>query len=224
MDRQPPTRTTTTGRPTAPVRVTAQDVTAPAVRHRSRAVAAALAAAVLGAAALAGCSSSGKPNGAIASAVEKGASAAASAAASAISAAASAAASAVGSAAGGLSSAAGAAAGGLSSAVASAEAAASSAIAGVKGGLDAKADVAAGAVTTTPDGKAEVPLTVTNPEQQANRYVIQINFTDASGNVLDATAVTVSDVAAGQSAQATARSNRDLTGTVKAVVSNAVRY
>ncbi|MFJ2778483.1 hypothetical protein [Kitasatospora sp. NPDC087315] len=220
MDRQPPTRTTTTGRPTAPVRVTAQDVTAPAVRHRSRAVAAALAAAVLGAAALAGCSSSGKPNGAIASAVEKGASAAASA----ISAAASAAASAVGSAAGGLSSAAGAAAGGLSSAVASAEAAASSAIAGVKGGLDAKADVAAGAVTTTPDGKAEVPLTVTNPEQQANRYVIQINFTDASGNVLDATAVTVSDVAAGQSAQATARSNRDLTGTVKAVVSNAVRY
>lgn len=74
------------------------------------------------------------------------------------------------------------------------------------------------------DGKAEVPLTVTNHGQQSDRYVIQVNFTDGSGNVLDATVVTVEDVAAGQSAQATAKSNRDLSGTVKAEVANAIRY
>nr|WP_223244147.1 FxLYD domain-containing protein [Streptomyces sp. CBMA156] len=97
-------------------------------------------------------------------------------------------------------------------------------VAGIKGGLDAKGDVTAGAVTTGSDGKAQVPLTVTNHGQQSYRYVIQLNFTDESGKVLDATAVTVQDVAAGQSAQATAHGNRELTGTVKAEVANAVRY
>lgn len=125
------------------------------------------------------------------------------------------------SAASGLSSAASSA---VASVASSAEAAASSAVANVKGGLDAKGDVTAGAVTIASDGKAEATLTVSNHEQQANRYVIQVNFTDDSGNVLDATAVTVPDVGAGQSAQATARSNRDLSGTVKVVVANAVRY
>ncbi|MGW2544797.1 FxLYD domain-containing protein [Kitasatospora sp. NPDC001574] len=79
-------------------------------------------------------------------------------------------------------------------------------------------------MTTASDGKVEVPVTVNNHEQQANRYVVQVNFTDDSGNVLDAAVVNISDVAAGQSGQGTARSNRDLTGSVKAVVANAVRY
>ncbi|WP_344335815.1 FxLYD domain-containing protein, partial [Kitasatospora putterlickiae] len=105
----------------------------------------------------------------------------------------------------------------------SAQAAASSAIAGVKGGLDAKGDVAVGAVAFV-DDKAEVTLTVTNHGQQNSRYVIQVNFTDDSGNVLDVAAVTLPDVAVGQSAEAKARSNRDLTGSVKAEVANAVRY
>ncbi len=75
------------------------------------------------------------------------------------------------------------------------------------------------------DGKAQTTLTVTNHEQQgSNRYVIQVNFTDDSGNVLDATAVTVPDVEAGKSTEAKALSNRDLSGSVKAVVANAVRY
>ncbi|MEV0531702.1 hypothetical protein [Kitasatospora sp. NPDC050463] len=207
MDRQPPTGAN------RPTRTTAQDVTAPVVRRPRRAVAGALAAAVLGAAALAGCSSDSTASKAVSSAagaVESGVSAAASAAASAVASAAS-----------GLSSAASSA---VASVAASAEAAASSAVADVKGGLDAKGDVTAGAVTIASDGKAEATLTVSNHEQQSNRYVIQINFTDDSGNVLDATAVTVPDVAAGQSAQATARSNRDLSSPVKVVVANAVRY
>ncbi|MFJ8627219.1 FxLYD domain-containing protein [Kitasatospora sp. NPDC093550] len=79
-------------------------------------------------------------------------------------------------------------------------------------------------MTTGTDNKTQVQLTVTNHGQQSYRYVIQVNFTDGSGNVLDATAVTVQDLAAGQSTQAAARSNRELSGTVKAEVPNAVRY
>ncbi len=221
MDRQPLRRTAapprrtvnaTTPRPVAPPRTTAGDPQAPAVRRPGRALAAVVGAALLGGAALAGCSSDSTAGNAISSAagqVESGIAGAASAAASAAS-------SALASAAGGLSSA-------LASAASSAQAAASSALAGVKGGLDAKADVAAGTVTFV-DGKAEVPLTVTNHEQESNQYVIQVNFTDDGGNVLDATAVTVPELKGGQSTEVKARSNRDLTGSVKAVVANAVRY
>jgi hypothetical protein len=207
MDRQPLTRAT-------PPRVTAQ----PPERlgdHRRRVVAGTLAAVALGAVVLAGCSSGESANSKAseaASAVQKAASAAASAASE-------------------LASAASGVVGGLGGAIASAQAeasaaisAASSAVAGIKGGLDAKADVAVEAVTIGSDGKAQAKLTVTNHGQQSYRYVIQLNFTDGSGKLLDATAVTVQDVAAGQSAQATARSNLDLSGTVKAEVGNAVRY
>ncbi|MBO1416682.1 hypothetical protein J0670_18980 [Streptomyces sp. FH025] len=130
-----------------------------------------------------------------------------------------------------MASAVGGAAGGAASALASVEAraseaaaAASSAVAGIKGGLDAKADVAVGPVTTGSDGRAQAQLTVTNHGQQSYRYVIQVNFTDSGGGVVDATAVTVQDVAAGNAAQATARSNRSLSGEVRAEVANAVRY
>ncbi|MFG3228206.1 FxLYD domain-containing protein [Kitasatospora sp. NPDC048194] len=79
-------------------------------------------------------------------------------------------------------------------------------------------------MTTGTDGKTLVQLTVTNHGQQSYRYVIQVNFTDGNGKVLDATAVTVPDLAAGQSTQASASSHLDLSGTVKAEVANAVRY
>ncbi|MFD8705919.1 FxLYD domain-containing protein [Kitasatospora sp. NPDC059648] len=79
-------------------------------------------------------------------------------------------------------------------------------------------------MTTGTDGKTLAQLTVTNHGQQSYRYLIQVNFTDENGKVQDATAVTVQDLAAGQSVQASARSNRALSGTVKAEVANAVRY
>ncbi|MEV7772387.1 FxLYD domain-containing protein [Kitasatospora sp. NPDC086791] len=217
MDRQPLTRGTAP-RP----RVTAQDLEASPLRRRPHALAGVLTAALVGVAALAGCSSGQSASSVAseaASAVAKGASAAASAA------------SALVSAAGGAGSALASAAGGAGSALASAEAraseavsSASSALAGIKGGLDAKGDVTVGAVTTGTDNKVQVQLTVTNHGQQSYRYVIQVNFTDESGKVVDATAVTVQDLAAGQSVQAAARSNRELSGTVKAEVANAVRY
>lgn len=112
----------------------------------------------------------------------------------------------------------------FASAAASAEAAASSALASVKGGLDARGDVSLGSVATDSDGKASVPVTVTNGGSEAYRYTIQITFEDGSGKLLDATAVNIPDVAAGTTAQATARSNRKLDGTVTAKVGAALRY
>ncbi|MET8627556.1 hypothetical protein ABZW30_28050 [Kitasatospora sp. NPDC004669] len=204
MDRQPLTRATPGPRVTARPQ-------GPLGNRRRRAVAGVSAAVVVGAVALAGCSSGTSPGSAAsqaASAVQKAASAAASAA-----------------------SALASAAGGAGAAIASAEArasaavsAASSAVAGIKGGLDAKGDVTVGAVTTGTDGKTLAQLTVTNHGQQSYRYVIQVNFTDENGKLLDATAVTVPDVAVGQGIQATARSNLSLSGTVKAEVANAVRF
>ncbi|MFF9640334.1 FxLYD domain-containing protein [Kitasatospora aureofaciens] len=198
MDRQPLTRATP-----AP-RVTARRQDPPESRRPSL-VAGALVAAVVGASVLVGCSSSGKSASSTASSALSVAASAGSALASAASQA--------------------------GSALASAEAraseavsAASSAIAGIKGGLDAKGDVTVGAVTTGTDGKSLAQLTVTNHGEQSYQYVIQVNFTDGNGKVLDATATTVQDLAAGQSVQATARSHLTLSGTVKAEVANAVRY
>ncbi|MFJ5923915.1 FxLYD domain-containing protein [Kitasatospora sp. NPDC092948] len=158
-------------------------------------VAAVWLAAALAGSALAGCSSSGKPAGAASSAV----------------------ASAVESATGQVGSAA-------SSAGESAKAAASSALASVKGGLDVKGDVTLGSATTESDGKLSVPVTVTNHGSQPGKYTIQVNFDDASGNLLDATVVNVPEVAAGATAQATAHSNRSLNSPVTPVVANALRY
>ncbi len=186
-------------------RPTHQDSSAPAVRRPRTAAVVAVALVVAGATALVGCSSDGDASSAVSSV--------ASAAQSAISAAASAASSAVAS-----------GAGEVSSAAASAQAAASSALASVKGGLDAKDDVSIGPVTAGTDGKAEATLTVTDHEAQAYKYTVQVNFTDESGNVLDAAVVEVPEVAAGRSSQATVRSNRSLGGGVLASVVRAVRY
>ncbi|MFJ9517570.1 hypothetical protein ACIRPK_04755 [Kitasatospora sp. NPDC101801] len=154
---------------------------------------------VAGGLVLTGCSSDG---GSASSAVQSGASALASAA----------------------SSAANGFASSASSAAASAGAAASSALASVKGGLDANGDVALGTLVTDADGKSDVPLTVTNRTSQPYRYTIQVSFEDGSGNLLDAAVVTVPEVAAGGTAQATAKSNRKLDGTVTAKVGSALRY
>ncbi|MEV7599175.1 hypothetical protein AB0O91_17520 [Kitasatospora sp. NPDC089797] len=196
-------------------RVTSGRCSKSLTKRQQRFTAAVLAASVLAVAGLAGCSS-GKSAGSPASSAAGQAQQLASAAASAASA---------------LASAAGGVAGGVGGVIASAEAeasaaisAASSAVAGIKGGLDAKGDVAVGAVSTGADGRPQVRLTVTNHGQQSYRYVVQVNFTDGGGRLLDATAVTVDDVAAGGSAEAVAHANRALTGTVKAEVANTVRY
>ncbi|MFE9423551.1 hypothetical protein ACFYNO_11395 [Kitasatospora sp. NPDC006697] len=111
-----------------------------------------------------------------------------------------------------------------SSALSAAASAASSAFAGATGGLDAAGDVSLGSVSTTSDGKAQVQVTVANHQSDSKRYTVQVSFKDQGGSLQDTVVLTVGPVAAGQSANATATSNRSLGGTVTASVERALRY
>ncbi|MFE2298945.1 hypothetical protein ACFXAW_12155 [Streptomyces sp. NPDC059445] len=94
-----------------------------------------------------------------------------------------------------------------------------------KGGVDAKDEVKIdGTASPDSDGRATVKVTATNPTSSAKSYVVQVDFRDQSGNLLDTTVVSVNDVAASASKDATARSNRSLTGDVKTDVARAVRH
>ncbi|MGW7367760.1 hypothetical protein ACWGI8_31140, partial [Streptomyces sp. NPDC054841] len=108
----------------------------------------------------------------------------------------------------------------------SASAAASSAasrMAEIKGGLDAKGDVKLG--PTKADGnRVATELTVTNLSSKTADYTVLVNWKDADGNVLDATVVSIDEVPVGGAKSATARSNRDLSGTPTAEVAQALRH
>ncbi|MDX3096315.1 hypothetical protein PV703_17015 [Streptomyces sp. ME01-24h] len=108
-------------------------------------------------------------------------------------------------------------------AVASATAAAQSQLAKIKGGVNAKDDVALGPVTIE-GGKATTKVTATNSADKQATYTIEVTFRDANGNLLDAVVVDIADVTPRKSGEATARSHRDLTGTVKAQVDVALRH
>ncbi|MCZ4607446.1 FxLYD domain-containing protein [Streptomyces sp. Lzd4kr] len=94
----------------------------------------------------------------------------------------------------------------------------------IKGGVNAKGSVRLGDTTTDSDGRASVDVTVENTTDSTKSFAVQINFKDEDDNLLDASVVTVSDVAANQSGKGTARSTRDLSGDVRAEVERAVRY
>ncbi|MET9900861.1 hypothetical protein [Streptomyces sp. NPDC006446] len=94
-----------------------------------------------------------------------------------------------------------------------------------KNGVDAKNEVKLdGDASPDSDGRVAVKVTAANPTSSAKSYIVQVDFRDQSGNLLDTTVVTVSDVAGNASKDATARSNRSLTGDVKTAVARAVRY
>ncbi|MFD7947365.1 hypothetical protein, partial [Streptomyces sp. NPDC059744] len=107
--------------------------------------------------------------------------------------------------------------------VASASAAAQEKLQNFKNGVNAGKDVKAGAVTEQ-GGRATAKITVTNSTESAKSYIVQINFRDPSGNLLDSTVVTVDDVQPGTPKDATARSNRTLAGDVTAEVARALRH
>jgi hypothetical protein len=110
------------------------------------------------------------------------------------------------------------------SAFASATAEAGRQLDDIKGGVDAKGAVRLGGTTTDSDGRTTVEATVENTTDSTKSFAVQVNFRNESGDLLDATLVTVSDVAAGQSGKGTARSTHDLSGDVKAEVARALRY
>ncbi|MEU4871886.1 FxLYD domain-containing protein [Streptomyces sp. NPDC021608] len=93
----------------------------------------------------------------------------------------------------------------------------------IKGGVDAKDDVKLG--TPGSDGdRSTVQVTVTNSAGSTKSFAVQVDFEDSGGNRLDTVLVTVSDVPAGKTGTATARSNRELSGEVKTQTARAVRY
>ncbi|MCX5192857.1 FxLYD domain-containing protein [Streptomyces sp. NBC_00249] len=125
---------------------------------------------------------------------------------------------------GSVSSAASAAASKASEVLSSATAAAQRQLDEIKDGVDVASDVQLGTPAADADGKSAVKVTARNTADSAKSLAVQVNFNDASGNLLDTVVVTVQDVPAGQSKDATAVSNRKLSGEVKAAVGKAVRY
>ncbi|MFJ5305361.1 hypothetical protein [Streptomyces sp. NPDC088350] len=109
-------------------------------------------------------------------------------------------------------------------AIASATAEAGRRLDEVKNGVDAKDAVKLGTPATDSAGRSTVEVTVDNSAGSARSFAVQVEFKDKGGNLLDTVVVTVSDVPAGKSATATARSNRDLSGGVRADVGAALRY
>ncbi|NEB79864.1 hypothetical protein G3I40_32290 [Streptomyces sp. SID14478] len=92
-----------------------------------------------------------------------------------------------------------------------------------KDGTDAKGEVKLGDVRKD-DGRATVPVTVTNGQSSQKSYLVLVAFKDSGGNTLDTVALNVNDVAANASKQASARSHRSLDGDVKADIVRALRH
>ncbi|MCM1966686.1 MULTISPECIES: hypothetical protein [unclassified Streptomyces] len=109
-------------------------------------------------------------------------------------------------------------------AVDSATAAAKKKLDEVKDGVDAKDAVTPGGVSTDGDGLSAVTVTAHNTDGSTKSFAVQVDYKDASGNPLDTVVVTVSDVPAGQSEDATARSTHELSGEVRAALGTALRY
>lgn len=110
------------------------------------------------------------------------------------------------------------------SALASASAEAKRRLDEVKNGIDAKNEVSLGAPASAGDGRITVPVTVHNTAGSAKSFVVQVSLHDNAGKLLDTIVVTVNDVAAGKDGSGTARSNRKLSGPVRAEVARALRY
>lgn len=109
-------------------------------------------------------------------------------------------------------------------AIASATAEAGRKLDDVKNGVDAKDAVHLATPTTDSAGRSTVEVTADNTAGSAKSFAVQVEFKDEGGNLLDTVVVTVSHVPSHKSATATARSNRKLSGGVKADVGTALRY
>ncbi|MCD9880676.1 hypothetical protein [Streptomyces guryensis] len=94
----------------------------------------------------------------------------------------------------------------------------------VKNAIDAKGDVRLGAPVADADGRSTVAVSVHNSAGSAKSFLVQVDYRDQAGNLLDTTVVTLNEVAAGKDGKATARSNRKLSGPVRAEVARALRY
>ncbi|KES04337.1 hypothetical protein BU52_25350 [Streptomyces toyocaensis] len=91
-------------------------------------------------------------------------------------------------------------------------------------GLDVTDDVTLGSPTVPADGRTSVGVTVRNTDDSTRSFLVEVDFRDADGDLVDVALVTVDDVAAGESAQATARGTRDVPSGARPEVARAARY
>ncbi|MFD8281016.1 hypothetical protein ACFV47_17725 [Streptomyces solisilvae] len=111
-----------------------------------------------------------------------------------------------------------------SAAIASARASAQAQLDKIKGGSQARREVKAGRVTHDSAGRALAPLTVTNGGRHTAGYAVEVNFRNASGDLVDAVLLRLTKVPPNKPTRPTARSHRRLTGRITAQVGTAVRY
>jgi len=110
------------------------------------------------------------------------------------------------------------------SAVASAAEEAADELREIRDGMVATDDAEVRRTEIDAQGRAVAELAVTNGGDESEGYVIQVNFHDRDGDLVDVVLVTVSSVAPGQTARATARSHDDLPERTTAEVVTAVRH
>lgn len=92
-----------------------------------------------------------------------------------------------------------------------------------KNGVDAKGDVKTGDVKADGD-RSTVPVTVSNGASDTKSYMIEVDFKNGDGKLVDTVVLKVNDVKGGESEEATARSTHHLDGDVTAEVSRALRH
>ncbi|MCH0538897.1 hypothetical protein I3F58_04865 [Streptomyces sp. MUM 203J] len=92
-------------------------------------------------------------------------------------------------------------------------------------GVDARDDVALGTpVTDGETGRTLVEVTVQNSTGSERSFIVQVNFHDQDGSLVDVAVVTVRDVAAAATGTATARSTHELPSGVTADTGAALRF
>ncbi|MEU8134824.1 hypothetical protein [Streptodolium elevatio] len=93
-----------------------------------------------------------------------------------------------------------------------------------KNGVDAKNQVQVGQTVKDADGRFSVPVTVANTGDKEADFLIQIEFRDASGDMVDTIVMNIDNVAPGQQGDGTARSHVKPAENVTAQVSRALRH
>ncbi|MDI2125431.1 hypothetical protein [Yinghuangia seranimata] len=94
----------------------------------------------------------------------------------------------------------------------------------IKHGTAVPRDVTVESTSHDADGRATASLSVTNTTDKQADFLIQVDFHNSSGDLVDAVVVTVNDAAPGSKVSATARSHVDIKGDTTAKVPRALRY
>lgn len=93
-----------------------------------------------------------------------------------------------------------------------------------KNGVDAKNDVQVGQTAKDGDGRYSAQVTVRNTGDKEADYLVQIEFRDATDDLVDTIVMNIDNVPPGQEGTGTARSNIKPSEDVTAKVARALRH